>query len=110
MMSKNAVRSSIALIIIVGLTILLANVWSRRGLVLVAKDDIPVYATQEDATKSPPPSPLARLASGQSVPVKKCVDVKHYFIYKVRLADGRDGFVLEGEYSLMRGDEEAFCP
>jgi hypothetical protein len=68
-----------------------------------------VYATEDDAMKSPRPPVLAQLSAGESVPVTKCVDVKHYLIYKVRLPDGRDGFVLDGEYSLMRDGKQVSC-
>jgi hypothetical protein len=52
---------------------------------------------------------IAKLSSGQSVPVAECVDVKHFLIYKVDLPDGRNGFVLDGHYSLMRNGKKAFC-
>ena len=58
--------------------------------------------------KSPAPPAIAQLSAGESVLVTKRVDVKHYLIYKVRLPDGRDGFVLDGEYTLMRDGKEAF--
>jgi hypothetical protein len=78
-------------------------------MTLVAKGMVPVYATLKDATKSPPPPVIAQLLAGESVPVSKCVDVKHYLVYKVRLPDGRDGFVLDGEYSLVRDGKQAVC-
>lgn len=108
-MGKNAIKNLIGAVIILGIILFMAYMWSPRGVTLVTKGTLLVYATQEDATKSPSPPAIAKLSAGESVPVTKCLDVKHYLIYKVRLRDGRDGFVLDGEYSLMRDGKEAFC-
>ena len=102
MIGKNAIKNLIGAVIILGIILFMAYMWSPRGLTLVTKGTVPVYATQEDAMKSPSPPAIAQLSAGESVPVTKCVDVKHYLIYKVRLPDGRDGFVLDGEYSLIK--------
>ena len=108
MMGKNAVKNLIGAVIVLGIILFMGNMWSSRGLTLVTKGTVPVYATQEDAMKSPAPPAIAQLSAGESVLVTKRVDVKHYLIYKVRLPDGRDGFVLDGEYTLMRDGKEAF--
>lgn len=108
MMGKNAVNNLIGAVIVLGIILFMGNMWSSRGLTLVTKGTVPVYATQEDAMKSPAPPAIAQLSAGESVLVTKRVDVKHYLIYKVRLPDGRDGFVLDGEYTLMRDGKEAF--
>lgn len=76
----------------------------------MAKGVVPVYATEGDAMKSPSPPVIAELTAGQSVPVMECVDVKHYIVYRVRLPNGREGFVLEGTYTIMRDGEQAYCP
>ena len=109
MIRKNTIKNLIGAIFILGIIFFLSYMWSPRGLTLVTKGKVPVYATQEDAMKSPSPPAIAELLAGESVPVKKCVDVKHYMIYKVRLPYGRDGFILEGEYLLMRDGKQAFC-
>ncbi len=108
MMSKNAIINLIGAVIVLGIILFMGNMWSPRGLKLVTKGTVLVYATQEDAMKSPAPPAIAQLSAGESLPVTKRVDVKHYLIYKVRLPDERDGFVLDGEYSLMRDGKEAF--
>ena len=108
MMSKNTIKNLIGAIIAFGIIIFIGYMWSPRGLTLVTKGKVPVFATQEDAMKSPSPPAITQLSAGESVPVTKRVDVKHYLIYKIRLPDGRDGFVLDGEYSLMRDGKEAF--
>lgn len=84
-------------------------IFSTNGLMLVAGDAVHVYATQEQAMTWPNPKAMTELSSGQSVPVTECVDVKHYLIYKIRLPDGRNGFVLDGNYNLMRDGKQAFC-
>ncbi len=108
-MSKNAIINLIGIVIIFGIALFMTYILSPRGLMLVTKGTVPVYATEDDAINKPPkPSVIAQLSPDQSVPVTKCVDVKHYMIYKVRLPDGRDGFVLDGEYTLMRDGKKAF--
>ncbi len=110
MMNKPQITVSLGLIIAVGVVLFLIYMYSPRGLTLVANDKVLVYATEDEAMAWPHPAAIAELSAGQSVPVTKCVDVKHYLIYKVRLPDGRDAFVLEGDYTLMRGGKEAGIP
>lgn len=109
LMKKSAIKNIIGAVLILGMVLFLLYMYSLRGLTLTTKGTVPVYATEDDAMRSPPPSLIAQLSAGQTVPVIKCVDVKHYLIYKVRLPDGRDGFVLDGEYTLTRDGKQAFC-
>ena len=76
---------------------------------LVTKDSVPVYHSEADSMASPSPEPLIILPPKQSVVVKECVDVKHYIIYKVELADGRIGYINAGEYDLVRGGKPSYC-
>ena len=76
---------------------------------LATSGKVPVYATQEDAIKSPPPPVITHLAAGESVPVIQCVNAKQYLTLEIRLPDGRNGFVNEGAYALMRGGKRALC-
>ena len=76
---------------------------------MVAQNAVPVFATEKQAMTWPHPVPIAELSSGQTVPVTKCVDVKSYMIYKIRLPDGRDGFVLDGQYLVMRNGKRTSC-
>lgn len=100
----------IALVILFLVVVLMAyHVFSTKGLVLVAEETVYIYETQKKAMAWPSQKVIAKLSSGQSVPVAECVDVKHYLIYKVELPDGRNGFVLDGNYSLMRNGKKAFC-
>lgn len=96
---------------VIALGLLVAVVLLRPGkdLSLTASGTVLVFETQSAAMAVPAPSAIAQLADRQSVPVERCVDVKHYQIYEVRLPDGRHGFVNAGDYALMRGDEAAVC-
>ena len=77
MMGKNAVKNLIGAVIVLGIILFMGNMWSSRGLTLVTKGTVPVYATQEDAMKSPAPPAIAQLSAGESVLVTMRVDVKH---------------------------------
>jgi hypothetical protein len=39
---------------------------------------------------------IAVLRAGTKTPVYRCIDIKHYFVYEIRLADGRKGYVDSG--------------
>lgn len=109
-MKENTIKNLVGAVFILGIVLFWFYMSSPRGLTLVTKGTVSVFATEDDAmNKSPQPSVIAQLSAGQSMPVIKCVDVKHYMIHKVRLPDGRDGFVLDGEYMLMRNGKQAFC-
>lgn len=107
--NKIIIIITIVVAIIVGIAFCVHLIFSTGGLLLIAKDFVQVYATEDEAMTWPHPSAMATLSPGQRVQVAKCVDVKNYQIYKVILPDGRNGFVLEGNYSLMRDGKEASC-
>jgi len=71
-----------------------------RDVFLVTSEPVTVFATQEQSMEPVPGNSLAVLEPKQSVPVLDCVDVKHYQIYKIRMPDGRTGFVNAGHYTL----------
>ncbi len=77
---------------------------SVKPIFLVAKHAVPVFATADESMVSPPPKAVAQLAPQQHVPVLRCVDVKHYQVYEVRLPDGTTGYVNAGEYDLLAKD------
>ena len=77
------------------------------GLYLVAHDEVPVFDTEKEAMTSH--SPEMKLTPLQRVPVIECVDVKHYLIYKIRLQNGKEGYVNEGKYSLERDGKPSTC-
>lgn len=96
------------LVLFLGILVLISSC-SKDPLMLVTKDSVPVYHSEADSMASPSPEPLIILPPKQSVVVKECVDVKHYIIYKVELADGRIGYINAGEYDLVRGGKPSYC-
>lgn len=97
------------LAIVTGMILFFAYVYSPRGMVLVAQSEVAIYATEEEAIKRPLPSAISVLPAGQSVPVMRCSYGKDYRIVRVHLPDGRDGFVVDGKYVLMRDGESVNC-
>ncbi|MCU7921042.1 MAG: hypothetical protein KZQ95_22185 [Candidatus Thiodiazotropha sp. (ex Epidulcina cf. delphinae)] len=83
--------------------------FSDPKLMLVAESAVPIYAGVDEALASPPVGIIAELQPRQQVKVIRCVDVKHYLIYKVRLSDGQIGFVNDGKYTLLRDGKPSFC-
>jgi len=83
--------------------------FSEPNLLLVAQGPVLVYESVDDATATLPQKVIAELQLHQSVDVIQCIDVKHYQIYKVRLPDGRFGFVNEGRYVLLRNGKPSAC-
>jgi hypothetical protein len=76
---------------------------------LIAIDPVPVYSYQEEAMKNPAPNPRLYLMPGQQVEVAKCIDVKHYQIYKIKSPDGKPGFILDGNYRLEHNGKPSAC-
>lgn len=88
---------------------LLSACTQERDLLLIANSTVPVYDAPENALAPPPRTMIAELQAQQQVAVIKCSDVKHYQIYKIRLPDGRVGYINEGSYMLVRNGERAHC-
>jgi hypothetical protein len=71
-----------------------------RNVELVATTAIPIGA---EATIDPASArAIAVLEKGERVDVLSCTDLKHYMVPEVRLPDGRTGFVLGGNFELVR--------
>lgn len=83
--------------------------FSDPRLILAADSTVPVYVGIDEALAAPPAGVIAELQPQQQVKVVRCVDVKHYIIYKVQLPDGRIGFVNDGKYTLLRDGKPSFC-
>lgn len=81
----------------------------NKDLNLVTKGKVKVYATVHDAMTWPHPLEIKILPKDHIFPVVECVDEKTYLIYKIRLPDGSYGFVLEGDFKLMRDNKESYC-
>ena len=87
----------------------LSACFQERGLFLVANGVVPVYETPEKAMSELPREKINTLSSQQRVRVLKCIDVKHYQIYKIRFLDGNLGYVNEGDYVLLRKGKPSYC-
>lgn len=61
---------------------------------------MPVFATAGESMSSATVHPISELQQNQRVPVLRCVDVKVYLVYKIRLPDGKVGYVNDGKYDL----------
>lgn len=88
---------------------LIAIVWviyKPTNSLLVTNNNVKVYKSLETALAKPPQKPMATLMTQERVEVIKNIDVKHYLIYKVRLLDGRIGFINEGEYILLKNTKK----
>jgi hypothetical protein len=80
-----------------------------QDLYLVAKNMVTVYMSENEAMAPVPSMTVFKIAPSERVEVIECIDVKHYMIYKIRMPDGRQGFVNDGEYSLERFDKPSSC-
>lgn len=85
----------------------LGGCFSDNNTVLHANGIVPIYKTPEDAMPSSHEGTISELYAQQQVEVEKFVDVKHYQIYRVRLPGGIVGYVNEGDYVLLRNDNES---
>lgn len=75
--------------------------FAEPNLKIVSQGQVHVYGNVDSALSSLPQQIVGELKPDQSVNVLKCIDVKHYQIYKVRLPDGKIGFVNDGKYKLV---------
>lgn len=106
MMKRIFIGIGVAIVVCVAV---LFYLYPMKPLMLVAVSAVSVFETKSDAMASPEPKPIVVLSVQQSVEVVKCVDVKHYLIYKVRLPDGRTGYVNVGDYVLQRDGKPSHC-
>jgi len=101
--------------ILIGLTgLLILAFWVLQtqeptDLLLVAHEIVPIYESESDAVHLSASSTHRKLKPSERVQVLKCIDVKHYLIYKVRLSDGATGFINDGNYALERRGSPASC-
>lgn len=107
MMKKSSIIANV--LVISGLLYYIWLINSPRGMILVAQGDVPVYSTVENAEAWPHPTGIYTLHFNQNVQVLRCSYGKDYRIIKVRLADNREGFVIDGDYILLRNNEPTNC-
>jgi hypothetical protein len=82
---------------------------SDEKMTLLAQDPVPVYKSQEDALTGNRNMASGYVSKGEQVLVLKCIDVKHYQIYKVQLSNGVGGYVNEGDYLLLKAGKKSAC-
>jgi len=84
--------------VVLSLAVLAAVVVGLVGhrIVLVAGGEIGV-----DSYPAPGPAPVARMEAGEHAAVLSCDDLKSYPAVHVRLANGTEGYVIEGRYELV---------
>lgn len=95
--------------VIIMIFFFLSACFQERGLFLVANGVVPVYETPVKAMSDLPREKMNTLSSQQRVRVFKCIDVKHYQIYKIKCLDGNIGYVNEGDYVLLRNGKPSYC-
>lgn len=101
MMMKNKLFLVTCFVGLIFATLIIYSSYSEN-LVLVANGVVNVYESVDVAMAPLPQEPIAKLMPQNRAEVIKTVDVKHYLIYKVRLSDGRVGFVNDGDYILLQ--------
>ena len=102
---------------VIGLTttsVLLASCVRMGGpddMRLVTSGAVSVFATKQQSTAPSFGNRLAVLEPDARVPVLDCIDEGGYSIYKIRLSDGRTGFVNDGDYRLQDKNysDSAWC-
>ena len=87
----------VAIICIAAVVVILASLILEKATLSV-DGPTPVWDTATVAR--PQHAPIFTLQPGSVVPISECLDLKSYFMYKIILADGRTGYVEEGEYHL----------
>jgi hypothetical protein len=68
-----------------------------QDLILKADGPVPIYTTKDAALSGKASSMRSK---GQQVPIRECIDIKHYQIYKVELSAGVIGYVNDGKYTI----------
>jgi hypothetical protein len=71
-------------------------------ITLIALEPIIVVRGLNNALLGKPENVIATVPVGEHLRVTGCVDTKSYIIPKVRLTDGRVGYVHSGQFNLIR--------
>jgi hypothetical protein len=73
-------------------------------VLLVTSDAVSVFATKQQSIAPSLGDRLAVLEPNARVQVLDCLDEGGYSIYKIRLSDGRTGFVNDGDFTLTNSN------
>lgn len=83
--------------VVMGLMIVVVG---GKNIELVATARMPIYSDlMPDAESN---MEIAVLDVGDRVDVLSCEDIKHYIVPKIRLADGRVGYVIQGQFEFIK--------
>jgi hypothetical protein len=91
-------------IVVTVLTLFLFWVYFFIGekITLVALEPIIVVRDLSNALSGKPENAIATVSVGEHLRVISCADTKSYIIPKVRLADGRVGYIHSDKFNLIR--------
>lgn len=81
----------------------------KNKYMLVAINPVTIYASEDDAAKWPHVKGIATLESNQKLQIIACIDIKSYLIYKVNLLDKNIGYILDGDYHILKNGKKADC-
>ena len=96
-------------LIVIGIASYVWFINAPRGMILEAVRDVPIYRSENEA-RSPSAKPVGIVEAGQSIPVQYCYYTKDFMIVQVAdPASGQSGYVLEGDYHLLRKGEKVLC-
>ena len=100
-MSKIRSKNAFGLIAITVVLVSCARMGEPDDILLVTSDSVSVFATKQQSITPSLDDRLAVLEPDARVPVLDCLNEGDYSIFKIRLSDGRTGFVSEGDYRLQ---------
>jgi hypothetical protein len=72
-----------------------------QRVTLVADEDI--FVLDSPSINPLHSNPVYTLKSGEKMSVSACIDLKHYIVPEIILADGRKGYVVKGKFHLDSG-------
>jgi hypothetical protein len=87
----------------------LAMYCGSEDFMLVAKNDIPVFLTEENAWYSSDCKNMAILDCGKIVQAAQCISGKDRMTYRIQLPSGSYGYISSGDYVVMRVGRNNFC-
>lgn len=102
-------RAAAGVLVDVGMPFYLWMVNAPRGMELIAEKDIPIYRDENYTRNTKQALQIAFLKQGQNARVVHCYYTKDYQIVVISLPDGRKGYVLDGDYVLMRHKKKVVC-
>ena len=96
------IRRLIIILILIATIIFGSYIIGGHKLTLIAKEEVILVSNLAEAVASRPKRIIATIAPGDEVSIISCKDVKHYIVPKVRLGDGTQGYVANGDFAIKR--------